>query len=322
LPPELGATALERLDPDRTPRNSALDRVREIGDDAPVCVAVAPAQFSATTVYAGEVARNGEVVHVVGYGNTVASRTAEPRSGVLRRLLGSPARDGGNAMVLHFPAVPGTMSQSNALDTARCPHLLRDMVIAVEAVPAGGPAPAAVQGLKAVEVFDTGIYTVVLAGDPRDIPAALEQVPAGKRPPLNAALFDWYRQAFPGWPVALCCFNTRDAVKSAPVMWWFQPAYPDWLFAPAVDCHTGAIPDLGADVMTDHWVMLGSSSLHEGMPVRYSDSIPPDVASYLPERVIGGSFMRRMPNGDFLARVEEVRRGRLDVRRGILPTAA
>jgi hypothetical protein len=225
-------------------------------------------------------------------------------------------------MVLHFPAVAGTMSQANVIDTEGCPHLLRDMVSALApAMLAAGAAQAAPVS-RAVEVFDSGIYTVALAGDPRDIPSALEQVPERKRPPLNKALFGWYHTTFPGWPVALCCFDNADAARATPMMWWYEPAYPDWLFAPAVDCHTGAIPDLRADVATDHWVVLGVSDLAGGMPVHYTDAVGDTLAAFLPERVIGARFDGRLRNGDFLAPVDAVHRGDAHLQRGVLPEVA
>jgi hypothetical protein len=170
-------------------------------------------------------------------------------------------------------------------------------------------------------VFESGIYTVVLAADARAIPEALNHVPENKRPPLNDRLFDWYADAFPAWPIALCCFNTAQAAKATPMLWWYEPLAPARLFAPAIDCHTGDIPDLGALVDVDHWVIFGASEIEGGAEVSYSDRIPDEVSRYLPERVIGAELRRRMPNGDFVADASDVRRAELEVRRALLAAA-
>jgi hypothetical protein len=227
----------------------------------------------------------------------------------------------GNAMVLHFPAVPGTMSQANVVDTERCPRILRDMVASLRPVDETFSFGLAAAAAAPVQVFESGIYTVVLAEDARQIPGALDRVPTEERPPLNHRLFDWYAEAFPGWPIALCCFNTAHAVKATPMLWWYEPIAADRLFAPAIDCHTGEIPDLGAAVEVDHWVIFGSSEIDGGAEVRYSDSIPIEVARYLPARVVGKEVTGRMPNADFVAGADDVREGRPDLRRNVLAAA-
>jgi hypothetical protein len=294
-----------------------------------MCISAAPARFAATTLYAGEVVADGRVVHVLGYENTVQNLLRPPglrfpgraipiwrRRDAERAAAFGHAR--GNAMLLHFPAVPGTMSQANVVDTEDCPDILRDMVTALDPPrPFAWGAPEAA-GPQDVEIFESGIYTVVLAADARAIPAALGLVPEPKRPPLNDKLFDWYAAAFPGWPVALCCFETARAVHATPMLWWYEPLDPDILFAPALDCHTGDVPDLTSHVKVDHWVVFGSSEMEGGTEVVYSDVLPPHVAQYLPSHVVGRQYEERMPNGDFLANVADVRQAWIDPRREVL----
>jgi hypothetical protein len=79
-----------------------------------MCVAVAQARFSGTILYAGEVVENGSPIHVLGYENTVQNLAGADGFREDRAWRDEPR---GNAMVLHFPAVPGTMSQANVVDT-------------------------------------------------------------------------------------------------------------------------------------------------------------------------------------------------------------
>ncbi len=284
-----------------------------------MCVSVAAARFAETIVYAGEARQNGELVHVAGYQNTAENRVAR---GPLRRLQRRLTGDGGstgNAMILHFPAVAGTMSQSNVLATDDCPRILRDMVSALQ-VPVADLAQSVPTTAATVEVFESGIYTVVLAADARAIPAAFDQIPERKRPQLNSELFGWYHTTFPGWPVALCCFDNTERIRATPMLWWYRPTYPDWLFAPAIDCHTGAIPDLDSQVSVDHWVILGSPAMStdRGVGVTYRDQVPEALASYLPDRVTGRYVGGRLRNADFVMPLAAVRQGLSPIERRLL----
>src|SRR5262249_28754470 len=136
----------------------------------------------------------------------------------------------GNAMILPFPAVPGTMTQANVVATDECPNILKDLAEAVRWQDNGQP-----RGLSAaitadsVAVCDTGISTVVLAQDARDIPAALKRVPSANRPALNPPIFDAYAAWYPGWTVALCCFDNAETADATPMLWWYRPTNPEEL---------------------------------------------------------------------------------------------
>src|SRR5687768_13750503 len=145
-----------------------------------MCVCLGPARLSNTILYVGESTREGKLVHVLGYQNT-AQNLAFAATSVPS---GTPA---GNAMILPFPAA-APMGKDNVLDTSGCKGILKDIAEAVKPRSKGmrslGDEDFGVCFASPVEVFDTGIYTVVLARDPRDIPAALARVPAEKRPDL------------------------------------------------------------------------------------------------------------------------------------------
>ncbi len=283
-----------------------------------------PVRFSDTVLYAAEViGGSGEPAHVLGYQNKVQGSI-----GLWSLAVGwLPLGRSGNAMILPFPAVPGTMTQANVLDTANCRDILQDMADAVaprraaSAWRSAGPSRSAPPPPK-IQVFRAaGIYTVVLAQDPRDIPPALDQVPRSKRPVLNPALFDAYARWYPDWTIALCCFSNRRARLANPMLWWYKPMHPDRLFLPAVDCHTGNIPDLDSDVAVDHVIAVGSHRMAGGRRVRYRDAAPREVAPYLRPSVIGRRYAGPMPNGDFVCQLEDVRRGSLAASRS-KPVAA
>lgn len=275
-----------------------------------MCCALHPAEFRHTFVYAAETLRNDRVVHVLGYANRAYNQN---KPGVVRRLLGAAP---GNAMLLHFPA--RAMSEKNIVDTTDSVHWLSQMQAAVWPPPKRDDgrsalgAPLETAARAAAQVFDSGVYTVVLAHDARAIPDALARVPIEKRPTRNDAIFDWYAATFPKWPIALCCFAS-DVHEPPPLLWWYEPLNERELFAPAVDAHNGRPPRIGADVDVDHHVFFGSHRFADGAGARvpYDDApIANDVRALLSPRVIGTRAHGKMKNGDFIASVDDVRAGR------------
>lgn len=163
---------------------------------------------------------------------------------------------------------------------------------------------------RTVEVFEHGIYTIVLAQDARDIQPALSRVPANKRPAMPAEIFSAYQRWYPGWTFALCCFDVKQETAAEPMLWAYQPLHPDRLFFPAVDAHSGKAPDLKAEVDVDHMILASSHRMKGGSSVHYTDpSISNEMRTWLPKAAIGGGFHRPMPNGDFVMMIDDVRKG-------------
>lgn len=303
-----------------------------------MCVSLRPARFSKTKGFAGEVTIGGVLYHLCGYGNRAASGTAPHR-----RTLGSPVRrgsrgrsfgwnspvtestEGGNAMLLHFPAIPGTMNQDSVIDTASAPNFLKDMEKAIlPPVSRGGLRRGGTLGKglpDSVQIFEHDIYTVVLASRPEDIPAALAHVPANKRPQLNEAIFSAYAKWYPGWTFALCCFNNADEAEAKPLLWKYRPARPEFLFFPGMDAHDGGVPDLNADVDVDHAIMVSSDKMAAGAgsEVYYTDHPSAALRSLLPTHVVGEVYNTRLRQGDFLFLVDDVRKGVYNMQRELPP---
>jgi hypothetical protein len=214
---------------------------------------------------------------------------------------------GANAMFLHFPSTG--MTAANVIDTTDFPYIAEDLVETVKPRSRSlleEPACFSAGGADAL-VFDSGIYTVVLASHVSQIPEALLRVPENKRPALNQAILDWYNEHFPGWSFALCCFDSRDAeVRAAPLLWWYEQTFgsddPDEVVLPGVDAHTGDVPNLSEDVDVDHWVIVGSSERKSPLMqlVNYGDDIHKLARALLPKYAVGQRFEGQMKNGDFV----------------------
>jgi len=270
-----------------------------------MCISAARADFKGTKILLNETSLPGVGrVHVLLYQKMVVSHA------------------GPNAMLLHIPSA-SPMGPENFIATTEFPGLLDAMVRAVQPLTRAKSRNPVAAG-PSVQVFESGIYHVVLANNPAEIPAALDRVPPEKRPPLNQALFDFYARAFgDSWHVALCCFNTKRMVKAPPVMVWYPPlASEEGRFRlPALDCHTGEVPDLDATVDVDHWLFVASDEMDGGAEVHYSEPIPDDVRGLLPDRVHGARFNRPMPNGDFVYVQEQVMAGHVGEPRRMRPPA-
>ena len=264
------------------------------------CCSLSPASFSATKGLAAESKRNGKLVHLLAYQNAVANL--------------STAKSGGNAMFLPIPAKPGTMTSENIVDTSSAKNFLNDMERSITPVSrnatlqAGG---ASDRSSNSVVVFEHDIYTIVLAQNAKDIPAALARVPEAKRPAMNNAIFDAYAKWYPGWTFALCCFNNKEEAKAAPMLWWYEPSHPSELFFPGLDAHTGSVPELNTFVDVDHALAVSVPGLKNASQVLYSDRIRSnEVKSLLPAMVVGNILGGSIKQGDFAWRKTDVKAGR------------
>ncbi len=282
------------------------------------CCSLAPARFTKTRGWVGEAQKDGKLVHILAYGNSV------------QNLAGNLFSNRGNAMFLPIPAQPGSMTDKNLLDMSKGVHVLEDME---RACVESSQALSATFSLSArpapkVQVFEHGVYTVVLAQHASDIPAALSRVPERKRPALNQNIFSAYEKWYPNWTFALCCFDNKDEQLAEPMLWWYQPKHTNLLFFPALDAHTGDVPKITERVDVDHFLAASSPKLDttgvlpdaDRRKVDYSDSnLPADVKALLPKNVIGGKFKNRMYNGDFAFSANEVRKGIFFPRRIVPP---
>jgi hypothetical protein len=110
----------------------------------------------------------------------------------------------------------------------------------------------------------------------------------------------FYAAFYPDHAVLLCCFDNAEAERAKPLLLWYQPQEPDLLVAPALDCHTGAVPDLTELVDVDHQVLFGTDAAEPGWgrPIHYGD-MADAVRAYLPDSALGVRYRSRLVNGDF-----------------------
>jgi hypothetical protein len=247
-----------------------------------MCVSSALAEFTGTTLYLGRQthAEHG-LIHVLGYQNTAVNLA-----------------DGPNSMLLHLPAVG--MTPGSLVDVGRDDNFL-DRIVAGAIPVSRSLSMDWMSADDGVQVFEHDIYTMVLAPDATMLPSALHRVDPRKRPVLDPELMAFYADLYPRHAMLLCCFDNADAQRAKPLLLWYEPQEPDLLVAPALDCHTGAPPDLSADVLVDHRVVFGTDAAPPGWgrPISYSPDMRHKLRAYLPSSALGARHRGWRPNGDF-----------------------
>jgi hypothetical protein len=244
-----------------------------------------------TRLLAHSVDVDGRMLNVLGYQNK-AKNKAWPRRP--------------NAMILPFPAAE-YMTQINCIDMTRAPNVLKEYS---DLLRPRMRTRDLTKGLRSaavasVEVFDSGSYTIALARNATDIPSALEQIPASKRPDLHPEIFDAYELWYPGWPVALCCWE--GDIEAEPLLWWYKPKkeFQDFHFLPGLDGHEGGVPDPARkSVPVDHSIIIGGPAHDLQSAEGVLKDVPDKIRTWLPEYVYGDNLgdptTKQMRNGDWV----------------------
>lgn len=249
-----------------------------------MCIAAQRADFSGTNMLLNLTRHHKHgLILVLGYENTAVNYHSGP-----------------NALLLHFPGLE--MTKENFINTTGCTRIFKDLETVLPKPPVERSMRRCTYGAKipSVQIFEHGIYTVVLAKDARDIPKALKGVASNKRPSISRELCEFYASYRDGWPIALCCFDNRDAQQSEPLLIWYKPMDQRVLVAPGLDSHTGDVPNLTSKVNVDHQLFLATDDMKCGSPVEYTSPITRDrLSDFLPKRAVGFKMGGMYPNGDF-----------------------
>ncbi|CAN5367277.1 hypothetical protein BH11CYA1_BH11CYA1_46100 [soil metagenome] len=243
----------------------------------------------------------------------------------------APTISSGNAMIL---PIPDDVANIEVIDTTTCPAFLKDIRSALTPRSRGGMlgADSVRRGSKSIEVriINFDVYTIVIAKNAAAMRKALasDAVPADRRPALNADMIKAYTKWYPGWAIAVCCFNNADAKEAKPLLFSYEPskqANPDDFFVPTLDAHDGKVPDLSARVDVDHTVFVATNDMaaNRATTVYYHDSdVAPGVAQLLPKAVIGKVLRGTMGNGDIIFRRSDLAAGKFNGLRALPPGAA
>lgn len=309
-----------------------------------MCVSIKPASFANTIVSTWEIEKG---LHCWAYQNNMmngsgstalspASVSRSMRSGLPSRQrqfnwtdLGYPApKVSGNAMILPIPLASGAniITDAHLLNTLKFKRILSDQseAVAEREYTRGGAKGVTFGGRGAAVIVKFGPYEVVLAQSPLAAFDVLHMVSDEKRPQLDEALLAAYELWYPGWSMALACFNNSEMAQAAPIAIVGPARHSDYLFLPAVHGHGGGVPDLTEMVADDHTFVAGSclSPSGAGNDVFYTDDIEPAIAAQLPSRVVGGESRGTVTQGDLVVKLADVYSGRWAPERLLPPGAA
>lgn len=245
-----------------------------------MCCTTEPSRMSQTIVYGAEILQDGAIKHVMAYQNNAENLGTGP-----------------NAMLLPIPSAH-PLDATAALDLTAAPRLLKDYAEWFQPR-SRGMKSYGYRGDDADElhVFNTGSYTVVLAQNAAAIPSALSRVPTNRRPAVKQAIFDAYAQFYPGWSVALACYD--GTIEAEPIGFVYEPRDLSTLFLPGLDGHDGQPPRLGTKVERDHTLIWASASMKNGSRIARSNPVPAHLAPYFPDMAGGRKLSGNTPNGDF-----------------------
>lgn len=251
--------------------------------------------------------------------------TPAPSAGVTASAISS-----GNAMIL---PIPDDVASIEVIDTTTCPSFLKDIRSSLTPRTRGATlgSDSARRGGKSVEVriINFDVYTIVIAKNAGAMRKALasDAVPADRRPALNADMIKAYTKWYPGWAIAVCCFNNADAKEAKPLLFSYEPskqANPDDFFVPTLDAHDGKVPNLTARVDVDHTVFVATKDMAKDRAVRvsYRDTgVAPGIAELLPAAVMGKVLRGAMINGDIIFRRSDLAAGKFNGLRALPPGA-
>lgn len=268
-----------------------------------MCCTIEPATLTNTKIYAAEVQHPTEgLVHVIGYQNEAFSIPGRP-----------------NAMLLPIPAVPGTVSQANLVNTETFKGILNkynDAVTRLEPTlrsfsrSLGDVDGLTNYGAKGFTIFESGSYTVVLASSGKYLSDGAKEVPEAKRVVIPQTFADGLEAMYPNWPIALCCF-VGAVEKAEPILWWYKPSNPEELLAPGIDAHDGGLPNLTKDVQRDHTLAFASSESDRDddriLRTFIDTSVPAEHRWMFSAKVCGVKLTYETQNGDFTLPVSRIR---------------
>jgi hypothetical protein len=261
-----------------------------------MCITSGPAVLSKTRILSFKVDENK---HFLSYSNSAKNLSNKP-----------------NAMIL---PVPGTVKQSDFVDTTAFPKFMEHLEEALTPRQRGGSflggqSKGIDLNARRITHFQSGMYEVFIAaggtgpalvgmlqGKKHPVQEALKVLQPSKRPEISKELLEWYDKFYPGWDLVVCVFGADKVMESQPIAFTYRPL-PEWkdaLFYPAVDSHSGGIPDLNEDVDVDHFLFAPSS---RGATIPSQSSMP----KYLLARTFNGVKQNdHRSNGDWIRPVDE-----------------
>ena len=221
-----------------------------------MCITSGPAELSKTKIMSFPL-ESGR--HMFAYQNSVKGYKGGSYMDVFSFLNGDQELDkvgkkrdfsGPNSMIL---PIPGKVKEEWFYDTSNYNEFLDD--IEKWHKPKGRSLELKSRGVYnsvQADVFENGMYTIVVSKSADAILDAVKTLPENKIPEIKKELLDFFEIYYKGFSFVVCCFDGNKEMKSQPIMFEYEPTHPNYLFFPGMDSHDGGAPKVGEYVKTDH----------------------------------------------------------------------
>ncbi len=209
-----------------------------------MCITSGPAELSKTKIMSFPL-ESGR--HMFAYQNSVRNGVVGILDSLPFRLQGNQEDAPPNSMIL---PIPGEVKEEWFYDTSNYNEFLDD--IEKWHKPKSRGLSKSVSNSVQADVFENGMYTIVVSKSADAILDAVKTLPENKRPEIKKELLDFFESYYKGFSFVVCCFDVNKEMKSQPIMLEYEPTNPKYLFFPGMDSHDGGAPKVGEYVKTDH----------------------------------------------------------------------
>ena len=220
--------------------------------------------------------------------------------------------EGANCMLLHIPSTQA-IEPDWVLDTSENMDFLRNLYEFLSPQPSN--RGFATRSFEPNYVIERGVYHIAILNDLTEaaLEATLEQIPAHKLPKIDWDLLEFFKTAYPNFPLLLCCFNNKDTKEASPILVHFPPLYPDELMLNTIDSH-GGIPNPKRSLNFHQRLIVGSCKKpaelvqpYRALPKNFTSSLD----AFLPDYAIAVAIAReqKFPNQDICIDLKTVHEG-------------
>jgi len=192
-----------------------------------MCIVSAEAKLSKTRILSMAL-DNGR--HILSYSNKVQNLSGQR-----------------NSMIL---AIPGEVKEEWFYDTTEYNKFMEDIEdrahLSFESSKGINYRGALGMKSKGFSRFGVGMYDIITTKDLNDVTREID---------ITMELLDFFHNHYKGWTFVVCMFSGEKEMDAQPIMFEYEPMYPQWLYFPTMDSHDGQAPDFIHPVDMDHSLM-------------------------------------------------------------------
>lgn len=120
---------------------------------------------------------------------------------------------------------------------------------------------------KSFNRFEVGMYDIITTKDLNDVVEEVE---------ITEDLMNFFHSHYKDWTFVVCMFSGEKEMDAQPIMFEYEPMYPQWLYFPTMDSHDGQAPDMIHPVDMDHSLMYEYPGLRDRVVhnMKFTQEVP------------------------------------------------